>query len=683
MLTRIGRWCRTDPKPARRRPRLGLESLEFRDVPAMTIGVNFAGQTDTQFAPPDSDGSVGPNHYVQFINGHFSIYTKAGAQVSTESDSTFWTAAGVPSNLVSQGLSDTRVLYDPLSDRWFATEINVGSDGPNGQLPVNNSIFVARSDTNDPTGTWTALTFPAAFPSEFADYPTLGVDNNAIYIGVNNFFFSLIGDSVTVTSIPKADMLLPTPTVVNRTTVSESVLNDQLGYTLQGVTDFNAAATHGSNVAVDANLFGQIDRTQVTGAAGPAAVFGAPTAMTAQATSLPHNAHQPDGSRKIDGGDDRIGAMVYQVGDLIYLVHSITVDKTGAATKKATGTDAIRLTVISDSQDKVVAEATHFDPNFDYIYPSVSANAAGDIVIGFTRSARKLNSGATSGTLGAYALHAIIDPANTGAGIQVGTDIQLKDGQVKNYHLFGGRSERWGDFSATGVDPSSSTTFWTTQEYAVAKGQWGTEVTQLLVSPGLMGITSPAVAGTYGLGSVIPIQVKFVSPVVVTGIPRLLLNAGNGAAAVYASGSGTDTLTFNYTVQPGQNIGRLDYANGGALVLDGGSINDASTGLPARLNLSPTASSRSLAAAAHLAVDTGGLANLVAPTDLGIAPAMTSTTKPQRKPTWIHERPLGLIQHGVHTTAGAPKAAIPGGVSVEGLTALVDAFGGTTRRHVI
>ena len=31
--------------------------------------------------PPDTDGDVGPNHYMQWVNTHFAIYTKTGTQV--------------------------------------------------------------------------------------------------------------------------------------------------------------------------------------------------------------------------------------------------------------------------------------------------------------------------------------------------------------------------------------------------------------------------------------------------------------------------------------------------------------------------------------------------------------------------------------------------------------------------
>ena len=45
--------------------------------------------------PPDTNGDVGPNHYMQWVNLHFAIYTKTGTQVgSTLPGNALW--AGNP-----------------------------------------------------------------------------------------------------------------------------------------------------------------------------------------------------------------------------------------------------------------------------------------------------------------------------------------------------------------------------------------------------------------------------------------------------------------------------------------------------------------------------------------------------------------------------------------------------------
>jgi hypothetical protein len=92
-------------------------------------------------------------------------------------------------------------------------------------------------------------------------------------------------------------------------------------------------------------------------------------------------------------------------------------------------------------------------------------------------------------------------------------------------------------------------------------------------------VTSSLADGTYGVGQVVPVQVTFSEAVTVTGTPQLTLSTGSPAttAVNYSSGSGTNTLTFNYTVAAGNTSPDLDYASVSALALNGGTIKDAAT----------------------------------------------------------------------------------------------------------
>ena len=94
----------------------------------------------------------------------------------------------------------------------------------------------------------------------------------------------------------------------------------------------------------------------------------------------------------------------------------------------------------------------------------------------------------------------------------------------------------------------------------------------------MTGVTSSLANGSYTTGTVIPVQVTFSSVVNVTGTPQLTLSTGSPAttAVNYSSGSGTNTLTFNYTVAAGNTSADLDYASTSALALNGGTIKDGS-----------------------------------------------------------------------------------------------------------
>ncbi len=107
------------------------------------------------------------------------------------------------------------------------------------------------------------------------------------------------------------------------------------------------------------------------------------------------------------------------------------------------------------------------------------------------------------------------------------------------------------------------------------------------ISLGVTGVTTTQPSGTYGAGTTISIAVTFSEAVNVTGGPQLALNAGGGAVADYVSGSGTATLNFTYAVAAGQTTYDLDYASTIALVVNGGTIADA-TGTAATLTLPAT-----------------------------------------------------------------------------------------------
>jgi uncharacterized repeat protein (TIGR01451 family) len=94
------------------------------------------------------------------------------------------------------------------------------------------------------------------------------------------------------------------------------------------------------------------------------------------------------------------------------------------------------------------------------------------------------------------------------------------------------------------------------------------------VAPTVTGVSTDALANsTLNLNDSLTISVTFSESVVVTGTPRLLLN--DSAIVDFSGGSGTATLSFHYTVGAGQNTNDLDYSSIAALILNGGTINDA------------------------------------------------------------------------------------------------------------
>jgi uncharacterized delta-60 repeat protein len=117
-------------------------------------------------------------------------------------------------------------------------------------------------------------------------------------------------------------------------------------------------------------------------------------------------------------------------------------------------------------------------------------------------------------------------------------------------------------------------------------------------------VASPDSDDTYTTGDTIQVNVTFDEDVTVTGTPRLRMYTGeNEVYADYSSGSGTSTLTFDYTVQVGDNTSDLDYWGTGALDLNGGSIQNAYQ-INANLALDVPGNANSLSANSDLVIVT-------------------------------------------------------------------------------
>ena len=94
-------------------------------------------------------------------------------------------------------------------------------------------------------------------------------------------------------------------------------------------------------------------------------------------------------------------------------------------------------------------------------------------------------------------------------------------------------------------------------------------------SPDVLSVTSSTADGTYNIGDVVAVNVKFDEVVTVTGTPQLTLETGDVDRAVdYVSGGGSDTLLFNYTVQSGDVSNDLDYTSSSALSFNDGIMED-------------------------------------------------------------------------------------------------------------
>ncbi|MFI5460269.1 MAG: hypothetical protein ACHRXM_33040, partial [Isosphaerales bacterium] len=335
--------------------------------------------------------------------------------------------------------------------------------------------------------------------------------------------------------------------------------------------------------------------------------------LSVPALPNPPPAPQLGDSRTIESGDTRFSAHVIEQGTNIWAVQTVDINSN----------DAIAWYRIDAASGTVVEHGTIADSSLSYYYPSIAVNEFGDVVIGFSGSS-------TSTYIGAYAVTGTFDGTTT----TLGSPQLVQAGTGPYYIDYGAGRNRWGDYSAVVIDPADHHTFWSVQEWAstvggVGNSDWSTQFTAFGVQQTVTGVSSTTANGTYGVGATIAVTVGFSNPVVVTGTPQLALNSGGVAS--YSSGSGTNTLTFNYTVAAGESANPLDEASSSALTLSGGTINDINSGVPAALTLPAPGTANSLGVNKSIVIATSstalvtGVSSTTAAGAYGIGSSITIT----------------------------------------------------------
>ncbi len=130
-----------------------------------------------QIIPPDPNGDVGLNHYVQAVNALVRVFDKTGNPVTPPFKlSSIFAPLGTPCSTRNDG--DPIVLYDALADRWFLSQFC------NNFPPFRQLIAVSK--TGDPTGEYYIYEFVMPNVKQ-NDYPKFGVWTDGFYMSTDEF----------------------------------------------------------------------------------------------------------------------------------------------------------------------------------------------------------------------------------------------------------------------------------------------------------------------------------------------------------------------------------------------------------------------------------------------------------------------------------------------------------------
>jgi len=478
------------------------------------IGSNYQGSNfdDLPLWPPDPNGAVGSSQVIVMANAGFRVFEK-----QTATDAPLVTPKGYSDKIAPSQFfinldkffspvlplrsytSDPHIRYDRLSKRWYIVciEVNPSFANNNILMAVSSGERVADSSS------FTYYRFPSALfsysPAErgapFLDYPTLGVDKNAVMIGGVDFMYS--GDSAYFVgyAVDKQRLLrgLPLRIFLFKLGVYNFLTNIQTGMGVpQGVHNDDPAANSsffiGNDFITLKNLF--TTKINFNNLGNVTGVFNTMIPVA------PYNGPRPvsslGGLQPIDPLDTRLLAASIHKNKLtgtssLWTAHAVGVNESGNFVsdsnfeKRARNSSrwyelgniyetptVSQLGNVFDKSEPSGRRATQF------FNPSIAASGQGHAVI--------------SGTAAAFDEYLNVFVAGRYAGDENSTmnkpvkatkTTALYAPFIPNYGYIG----RWGDYSQTVVDPMDDQTIWTFQEYANVDDKYGVRVVQLKAPP--------------------------------------------------------------------------------------------------------------------------------------------------------------------------------------------------------
>lgn len=405
--------------------------------------------------PPDTQGDVGPNHYIQAVNTSIGIYSKTGTQlVAITFDDLF---AGTGTSCDADNNGDPVVLYDNTSGRWIISDFAWTNmqDGPYYEC-------IAVSKTADPvSGGWWFYGLRADDASHpwLNDYPKMGAWQDGIYMTANMF------DCLTATCSSATYMGVRLWALNRDELINGLPLNFQYGdlgtayFTLlpaNAKVNMPPAGTPNYLMSRQSSTLMYTFKLTIDWVTPANSVLSGPFSTTiasnSTASSIPQN-----GGVNLDSLSPRLMVQLQyaNVGGIpaLWVTHSVA----------SGGVAGIRWYEFRNlSGTPSVYQQGTYQPDATHRWMgSVAVDSQGNMVVGYSASSSSINPQIR------YAGRLSTDPLNN-----------LSQGEATLIAGAGSQTSfsRWGDYSAMTVDVDGCT-FWYTTEYYTATGtNWQTRI---------------------------------------------------------------------------------------------------------------------------------------------------------------------------------------------------------------
>ncbi len=430
------KWGKTEVDLPKDTPQTKQGNRHAKGLLASFAGISQGGSG----YPPDTDGDISSNHFVQVVNSRYSVYDHSGTKIlGPLSLSTLWN--DLPGPWAGRDDGDPIVLFDEQYQRWIITQFALPNSG-------NYELF-AVSETEDPTGSYYLYAF--SFGTKFNDYPKLGVWSSG-YAATYNLFTnhtnpSFLGAKITMVEREKMVNGEPDPAMVEFF---------KSGWYATMPADIDGTNMPGANEPCPVMYINRYTKKIIMMGLTPN--WSNPNSSTLTANNiLTPNAFVPQGNfdyitQPNGDGLDGLGNMI--MNRLAYRKfadhESMVVNHTVSSNGKA----GIRWYEFrkSGGQDWSIYQQGTFAPNDgnERWMGSAAMNANGDIALGYS---------ITNATDMHPSIRATGRLADDPLGTMTVEEIVIKEGTTSQSGV-----TRWGDYSCMNVDPNG-TDFWYTTEY--------------------------------------------------------------------------------------------------------------------------------------------------------------------------------------------------------------------------
>jgi hypothetical protein len=427
-------------------------------VLAPAMKATFEGIPQTAFMPPDCTCAVGADAVMLAVNTDLAVYNKNGVLRFRWANMTALFRNVLPSGA---SLFDPRVAYDHYAQRWIVVS------GARRESPPGSWLMVGVSQGTDPGGAYWVWALDATLdggnPSNnWADYPMLGFDTQAIYISSNMFAFNGGYQYAKLRILNKAQLYS-----------GSSIqwfdfwnLKDPSGavaFTVQPAVHFRGTGGNPPAYLINA-LWPSGNTLTFWTLSNPLGFWSGGTASLASSSvscrnyDLPPDAEQPGTSTRIETNDTRLLNAIFQnVGGVqrLWTCHTSKITWSGETVARS----AVQWYEI-DTNTKAVIQQNGYGASGKYYYfPAIQTDLRRNAYLVFSRSnATEYASLRQTGRL-------VTDPAND---LQSSSLIKAGEGSYN-----GGR---WGDYFGICRDGNDANQVWVYGEYADTGNTWGTWV---------------------------------------------------------------------------------------------------------------------------------------------------------------------------------------------------------------